>query len=65
MTKLSERFAGLGYVRKQVKMLTFQSRVLWDITFLVPSTILTQLSPRRAYCTPTAIGAPTAAPKQP
>ena len=38
MTKLSERFAGLGYVRKQVKMLTFQSRVFWDIPFLVPST---------------------------
>ena len=38
MTKLSELFAGLGYVRKQVKMFTVLSRAFWDVPFLVPST---------------------------
>ena len=36
MSKLLKRFAGQGYVRKQVNMLTFQSRVFWDFPFLLP-----------------------------
>ena len=36
MTELLKRFAGLGYVRKQVNMLPFQSRVFWDFPFPLP-----------------------------